>query len=139
MGFDLSNSYGGYQRFNGAGWALALTVAERSGWRPAGTPKPESWDDANGPWQGEYAIQCGQQVTREDALAFAAALDRAISSDDFIASAQQSMNELNAEVVRQVPQARSNLGPLATDEAEKFRLRLVELAKFAHQGPFVIE
>ena len=57
MGFDLSNTHGGYQRFSGAGWGLALLVAERFGWQPAGTPRPESWDDAHGPWQGEYAIK----------------------------------------------------------------------------------
>lgn len=139
MGFDLSNKSGGYQRFNGAGWGLALSVAEHYGWKPAGTPRPGGWDDADGPWEGEYAIQAGQWVTAEDAVAFAEALDRAVAADDFVQVAQQGIDELNAELVNAIPRAKSDVKPLPPDGAEKFRNRLKELAEFARQGTFVIE
>src|SRR5688572_26314993 len=139
MGFDLSNKSGGYQRFSGAGWGLALTVAEHYGWKAAGTPRPSDWDDADGPWEGEYAIQAGQWVTAEDAAAFAEALERGVAAEDFVRVAQRGMDDLNAELVRAIPSAKNDVKPLPDDEAEQFRGRMKELAKFARQGTFVIE
>ena len=139
MGFDLSNKSDGYQRFSGAGWGLALTLAKHYGWQAAGTPRPADWDDTDGPWEGEYAIQAGQWVTEADAMAFAEALDRAVAADDFVVIAQRSVDELNAELVRAIPSAEDDIQPLPKEEAEKFRGRMIELAKFARQGAFAIE
>ncbi len=139
MGFDLSNKSGGYQRFSGAGWGLALTVAEQYGWKAAGTPRPSDWDDADGPWEGEYAIQAGQWVTAEDAAAFAEALERAVAADDFVGVAQRGMRDLNADLVKAIPSAKNDVQPLPEEEAERFRARMKELVKFAQQGSFVIE
>ena len=73
MGYDLSNSAGAYVRFTGSGWDLALAVTHL-GWEPAGIAKPATWDEKEyGPWENEYWINAGQEVTAEDAKALTTA------------------------------------------------------------------
>ena len=122
MGYDLFNSAGAYVRFTGSGWDLALAVARHYGWTPAGIAKPATWDEKKyGPWEDEYWMNAGQEVTADDAAALTAALDRAVAAPDFV-EAVKSVND--------------NLTP---EQAESFRGRLVEFAGFARQGPFIIE
>ncbi len=139
MGYDLSNTAGGYVRFTGSGWDLALAVARHHGWKPAGIPRPASWKDEDGPWEDEYWMNAGQQVTPEDASALAEALDRAVASPDFIDSVQRIKSQLNDSVAEQCPQWTDDLQWITPDQASQFRVRLIEFAAFAHQGPFVIE
>ena len=139
MAIDLSNQTSGHHRFSFKGWALALIVAEHFGWKPAGTPRPAEWDDADGPWEGEYAINAGQSVTHEDATACAEALERAAASDGFVRVAQRGVNDLNAELIRVHPSAKDEVQRMPEEEAEEFRARMIDLAKFARQGTFVIE
>jgi hypothetical protein len=140
MGYDLSNASGTETRFSGSGWDLALAVAQHYGWEPAGIPKPPSWnEDEDGPWEDEYWMNAGQQVTAADAAALAAALDRAIAASDFVESGQRLKDGLNEAVGKYNPRWRSELESLSRDEAEEFRARLAELAALAHEGPFVIE
>ena len=139
MGYDLSNASGGYVRFSGSGWDLALAIARHYGWEPAGIPKPEWWDETDGPWEDEYWINAGQQVTSADACALAGALERAIASTDFIDSLGKVKNDLNDTTTRCNPQWRDELRPLSREEAETFRAHLNEFVAFARQGPFSIE
>ena len=140
MGYDLSNSAGAYVRFTGSGWGLALAVARHYGWKPAGIPKPAKWDDKKyGPWEEEYCMNAGQEVTEEDAGALTAALDRAVAAPDFVETVARTVDELNEAVAQHNPKWRDDLKPASREEAEGFRARLVEFAGLTRQGPFIIE
>lgn len=140
MGYDLSNASGTYVRFTGSGWDMALAVARRYGWVPAGIPRPASWNENNdGPWEDEYWVNAGQQVTAQDAAALTAALDRAVAAADFVQTVQRIRDELNEELANHHPQWRDDLKPASPEQAERFRSRLVEFANLTRQGPFVIE
>jgi hypothetical protein len=121
MGYDLSNSSGTYVRFTGSGWDLALAIARHYGWESAGIPKPSTWDEKEyGPWEDEYWMNAGQQVTEEDAASLTAALDRAVVAPDFVEAVM------------------STKGDLTREQAESFKARLVEFAGLSRQGPFII-
>jgi len=140
MGYDLSNSAGAYVRFTGSGWDLALAVARHYGWEPAGIPKPATWDEKeHGPWEDEYWMNAGQEVTAEDARALTAALDRAVAAPDFIETVVRAVDELNEAVAQHNPKWRDDLKPASREQAEGFRARLVEFASLTRQGPFIIE
>lgn len=64
-------------------WLGALREAEAMGWRPEGTGAPPRLLGTPGgePWQGDYRRPCGQEVRREDALAFGLALGRASTAE----------------------------------------------------------
>jgi hypothetical protein len=62
--------------FDDPQWTLLLSLVNAFGWRPEGTRAPE--DVAPNEWQGVYAPGDGQELTRDDALALADALDRAL-------------------------------------------------------------
>jgi hypothetical protein len=140
MGYDLSNSSGASVRFKGAGWDLVLAVAQHYGWEPAGIPKPASWDEErDGPWEDEYWINAGQEVTAPDAAMLTTALDRAVAAPDLIETIIRIKDEMNKEAAAYNPKWRDRLKPLTHDEAEGFRARLIELAALTRQGPFIIE
>jgi hypothetical protein len=140
MGYDLSNCSGAYVRFTGSGWDLALAVARHYGWEPAGIPKPATWDEKeHGPWEDEYGMNAGQEVTAEDARALTAALDRAVVATDFVETVVRTVDELNEAVAHHNPTWRDDLKPASREQAEGFRARLVEFAGLTRQGPFTIE
>jgi hypothetical protein len=140
MGYDLSNSAGTYVRFTGSGWDLALAVARHYGWEPAGIPKPATWDENEyGPWEDEYWINAGQEVTAEDAAALTAALDRAVAAPDFVETVMRINDELNEEVAQYNPEWRDDVKSASREQAQAFRARIVEFAGLTRQGPFIIE
>ena len=140
MGYDLNNATGAHVRFTGSGWSLALEIAEHYGWQSAGIPKPKSWnEDVDGPWEDEYFMNAGQQITAEDAKALADALDRAVAAPGFVETVQRLVVGLNEAVAQDNPERRDDLKPISREQAEGFRRRLVELAGFAHKGTFRIE
>ncbi len=57
-------------------WRLMLSLASVFGWKPIGTLPPE--DNVTGEWDGRYIPAECQEMTRADALALAAALERAL-------------------------------------------------------------
>jgi len=59
-----------------AQWVQVLSLARAFGWEPAGTEAP--CDIAIDVWDGRYAPSDAQEITQEDALALADALDRAV-------------------------------------------------------------
>jgi hypothetical protein len=140
MGYDLSNTSGAYVRFTGSGWDLALSFARHYGWSPAGALKPSTWNEAtDGPWQGHYWLNVGQQVSADDAAALTAALDRAVCASDFVEVAIRIVDELNEELAEREPRWRDDAEPLSRQQAEGFRLRLIEFAALTRQGAFIIE
>jgi hypothetical protein len=140
MGYDLSNSSGAYVRFTGSGWDLALAIARHYGWEPAGIPKPPTWDEKeHGPWEDEYWINAGQEVAAEDAAALTTALDRAVAAPDFVETVIRIKDELNEDVAQHNPKWRDDLKSASREQAEGFRVRLVEFAGLTRQGPFIIE
>ena len=72
-------------------WEKALDLARFYGWKPLGTRPPLTHDFRllNADWPGTYLTNDGQTVLREDALALAQALERAM---DDIPDAQASMD-----------------------------------------------
>lgn len=140
MSYDLSNTAGTYVRFSGSGWDLALAVAQHYGWEPAGIPKPATWDEKNfGPWEDEYWMNAGQEVTATDAAALTAALDRAVSGADFVAIIIRIHDQLIGELADNNPKSRDDLKSLSGEQAELFKARLIEFANLTRQGPFIIE
>ena|SRR5689334_13062868 len=140
MGYDLSNSSGAYVRFTDSGWSLALAIAEHYGWEPAGIPKPLSWDEKEyGPWEDDYWMNAGQQVTAEDAAALTVALDRAVAAQDFVETVVRIRDEQSDRLAEHNPSWRDSLPAASREQAEAFRARLVEFASLTRQGPFMIE
>ncbi|MFZ5929390.1 MAG: hypothetical protein ACOYX1_18300 [Acidobacteriota bacterium] len=63
-------------------WRSALQLAVSSGWQPDGTlPPPSDLERPPAQWSGAYEPAAGQQVTRPDAMALAAALNQALGED----------------------------------------------------------
>jgi hypothetical protein len=88
MGIDIC----GGPSFNWAGWRYLYDAGKAFGWEPAGTSKPVPWTDehgtpiegdwdeeALGAWPGSYFSNAGQVVTDEDAAAWRAAIQKAMS------------------------------------------------------------
>ncbi len=131
MGFDLTNDAGQSARFSPSGWALALTLAEHYGWKPAGTKleRPN--------WSGEYATNEGQRVTASDAQSLADACERALVDPDYLPRISDIKQQIDAEVARQVPG--STRREIRSEEMLAFRERLKDLVAFCREGAFVIE
>lgn len=67
---------------NPAVWRTALQLAESAGWQPGGTlPPPSDLERQPVPWHRAYEPALGQQVTRTDAAALAAALHDSVEWD----------------------------------------------------------
>ena len=75
------------EKFSGEAWVKALNLAVFYGWQPLGTRlssviqsysfEIEEWEEWE-EWDGTYLTNDGQSVIAEDALALAAALERAL-------------------------------------------------------------
>src|SRR5262245_48579955 len=131
MGFDLTNDAGGSTRFSPSGWALALTLAEHYGWKPAGT-KLERTD-----WSGEYATNEGQRVTASDAQNLAEACERALVDTDYLPCVSAIKQQIDAEVARLIPGDTPRA--VRSEEILAFRERLKDLVAFCRGGGFIIE
>jgi hypothetical protein len=81
MGMHLVNKQQNEYGFSVMSWYKVLNLAFMCGWIPAGTLPPADYDDDEAgdteyrEWDGRYHSGEGQWITREDALAFAAALE----------------------------------------------------------------
>ena len=88
MGMSLSNGHGGSLGFNHFLWSKILTLALDHGWEPLGT-KPSvalahEYPDiahTDETWDGNYTSNDLQEVTAQDALNIAKALERSL--EDF--------------------------------------------------------
>ena len=142
MGFDLTNDCGTYLRFSPSGWALALTIGERYGWKPEGTTLTESEAGTKGVhWSGEYATNDGQRASAADARSLADACERALSDPAYEARTTDTLNGIYEAIAQQSPCGRGDTPDRAIDPdvAKKFRVRLQELIAFCGEGSFIIE
>ena len=78
MGMDLISKSGSTFDLSGDWWCFYLTLAEKCGWTPKGTGKPDHLGEKD-EWHGAYDSNDGQIVDEEDAKALAQALERAIT------------------------------------------------------------
>lgn len=82
MSTDLKASNGYYIDLSTRGWSDLLTIAFKNGWEPMGTLSPYEEECLIGPddWDGNYVTNDFQLVCEADALAIAAALERALEA-----------------------------------------------------------
>ncbi len=86
MGVDLHSFKGGPTlSLNWEAWRTVYDLGVRHGWKPAGTVVPEGSPEVHVPnpgrradWKGSYFVNEYQEVTAEDAAAWADALERAL-------------------------------------------------------------
>src|SRR4051794_18090409 len=78
MGMDLISKSGSTFDLSAGWWSFYLTLAEKCGWTPKGTGKPDHLGEKD-EWHGAYEWNDGQIVDEEDAKALAQALERAIT------------------------------------------------------------
>ena len=78
MGFDLEGNSGSF-RVSNSGWPEVLAIAEKYGWKPAGTNPPKGIKKSE--WDGGYHTMDGQLVTARDASALASAIDSALNDN----------------------------------------------------------
>lgn len=76
MGLDLYGA-GGYFRWSGVGWANVLSLAQHYGWQGVGTGPPRGVLKSE--WVEIYWGNQGQRFYARDAVALAAALERAVT------------------------------------------------------------
>lgn len=137
MGFDLSNERDSYIRRSPRGWMLALNLAERYGWQPAGTRLANDDGEVVDGWDGLYDTNDGQQVVESDALALGKALRQATASPRF----QEDLIALYQDLFGIAPRTgflklrRS----VSQSELEDQRQAMTELATFCEEGSFTIE
>lgn len=146
------------EKFSGEAWIKVLNLAMAYGWQPMGTRlssviesyrfDTEEWDE----WDGTYLTNDGQTVIAEDALALAAALERALHDiPDFNietrrAAAQKDEPPQNLSPVEQaIMQAGLERHLLGLTEIHPFeyfagdeKLHLAAFIKFCRLGSFTI-
>ena len=127
MSIDLRNGHGEEFSFSTIDWAFYLNLAAiHYGWRAAGTLPPDGWDGSEGPWQGAYDWNAGQQVTTQDALGFALALERYL--------ADPKRKECAKDLAEGLSQA---VGFEVTADDDDVKL-IVPFVRFAKTGGFSI-
>jgi hypothetical protein len=135
VGYDFEGGDGSVAGLTSVGWRLARGLAERFGWRPAGSAPPEDWD-AGRPWGGAYTGNAGQLVAAPDARALAVGLRAALAAPEF----SELVAAFEAEFSRQLaatstPTVRLTRSPSAPEE---WRRSLEEFAAFCERGAFRI-
>jgi hypothetical protein len=149
MGYDLCGR-GGYCFVNIDDWGPLLGIAQAWGWKPAGTLLPYGPPEAQGDpgpdweWNGGYLCNEHQEVTDEDALALAAALDRALAAREKAARARMvkgNVVTLQVNVVTLSPDARDTGAECWRDASgDVLQPRVLKaVADFARQGSFLIK
>ena len=158
MNYHLSSqSTVAREKFSGEAWVKALNLAMAYGWQPMGTRLAsviEYYGLDSEEWDGTYLTNDGQTVIAKDALALAAALERALDDiPDFSIEIHrveetEKKNELPetlSPVERAVLEAGLEahlLGLLEIHPFEYFsgdeKLHLVDFIKFCRLGSFTI-
>jgi hypothetical protein len=107
MGLALGRDNGDYFGVSYSLWAAILELAERWGWRPAGTDPPQSHDD--GSWHGSYYSSDGQRCKAEDAQRLAEALNCFLCGEPPLPSVPRD-DEERQQLRKFVTAAEKNLG-----------------------------
>jgi hypothetical protein len=97
MSFDFTSDSGATQDIGTGGWTLLLYLAEAYGWGKEGTHPPEGVPP--GEWEGDYASNDGQYVSKEDAYALASALERFLADPDRVTKVREVAIQLENDLV----------------------------------------
>ena len=151
MAFDLFNEHGHHFRTGNRTWRKFITLAMMYGWQPAGTLRPEEWDNyerlKDEEWEGDYLTNNGQIVAAQDALAMAVALEEALEeipdedpSQDDKPERRADLSEVLLEefVAQQVALVRGVRSPAAIEVTGIYKDKISELVDFCRQGSFRI-
>jgi hypothetical protein len=121
-------------------WDFYRRLARNYGWKPIGTRAPKRISFWFRKWDGGYHWNEGQWVTREDATAFADALEKNLQDPDRATRQRMVVRAIAAEVLRM---AREQRGIELPDESEREPLPtdddLRELISFCRKGSFRID
>jgi hypothetical protein len=144
MGMDLVNERGSGLHFSPSGWALALNLAEAYGWVPAGTTMPYATEEEAADWRGNYDTNDEQRVSAADAAALAAALETAVTADDYaiqLCTLDERLFHSREEPPPAVIPGKWQLPErqrLTQSDFEEFREHLRDFAAFCREGSFRI-
>jgi|ERR1700730_398963 len=136
MGMDISFRRGEF-RCSASFWVKCLTLAKVFGWVPAGTEAPAACHQGgpNREWGGNYRTNDYQEVTDEDARAFAAALKLAIEA----VMMEHPLTVEQAQAVKIFEHTETNWDSPQCIEIKTIRVtRIAELATLAGEGGFMI-
>ena len=92
MSYDLKNENGNEFFASSGLWSVSLNLAERHGWKPAGTSSTEK------EWGGSYDENAGQYIAAGDAAGLAKALESAISGDKFQFEVSTIISQINLSI-----------------------------------------
>jgi hypothetical protein len=143
MGMDLVSKSGATFDLSGGWWWFYLTLAERYGWQPKGTGKPDHLKK-NDKWSGGYDSCDGQMVDGDDARALGSALAKVLLDPD----SKKVVDSLLDEWWASMQDSKAYEG-LSEDMAKKLRAALSrpefsieftqELVDLCSRGEFRIE
>jgi len=144
MGYDLSNENGQSTGFNSPMWAELRWIGEKWGWKPNGTYRLKD-DDAFyeeniikiGEYFGPYTTNSGQIVTKEDALAWSLALERALIDPDFSIKLEKMHKENKAHFENTNDSANVKLTLWEFDE-KYYHSTIKSFILFCKNGAFVV-
>ncbi len=139
MSMAFTSEAGATTGYTSSAWDFYRWLARKYGWKPCGTRPPRRVRFWFRKWDGGYHWNEGQWVTREDAAAFADALERNLQDPDRATRQRMVARAVSAEIQRlarehgvELPD-RSETEPLPTDDD------LVQLISFCRKGSFRIE
>jgi hypothetical protein len=116
MGMDLISKSGSTFDLSSDWWLFYRTLAEKCGWTPKGTGKPDHLSEKD-EWDGNYDYNDGQTVHEEDARALAQALERALAEPAAASIIEQMLDAWWEEMV----QAEAALGYSEQQETAESR------------------
>ena len=134
----LTNRSGESFDFGNTSWAFLLNLAERYGWKPAGTDAPTDWDHSE-EWPRTYDSSDGQIVTRPDAKALAKAIAAALDDNDLENKAAELEAEFRRWVEESVGPELASVYDVGLGEEGVYRPYLEDLIRFCKKGAFEIE
>ena len=135
---DLTNQSGDTFRFGNMSWAFLLNLAERYGWKPAGTAKPEGWKEES-KWPGNYDSSDGQTVTSDDAKALAKAVRAALEDKKLETRAKELEADFRRWIEERVGPELAKTYQVGLGKEENYRPHLNKFIEFCNKGPFMIE
>jgi hypothetical protein len=139
MGFDLTSESGDTYQVRSSGWSLMLYVAEAYGWEKQGSIPPDGVDSAE--WDGGYATNDGQRVTRQDAQALADACERMLADPERVAKVRGIESQLDKDV-RELAREQYGVELPAGNNYDEYPIDEAYLREFVHfcrRGGFKID
>jgi hypothetical protein len=124
MGMDLISKSGLTFDLSGGWWWFYLALAEKCGWKPKGTGKPDHLGK-NERWHGGYDSSDGQIVGDDDAKALGAALERALSDPAAAAIIEGLLDEWWKEMQE------SASDPKLSEQQKKMVIAVMERPEFS--------